>query len=133
MTETLLGRYHRPYHQDLDRLAENIIVGIDCHTMAAVGPPVGPDPGEERPFVCLGNGDGTCPHEWLVSLAEIMKKNLKAPVAINTPFKGGYIIRHHAGKIAWFQMELSRAPFLNNMEKSELILESLKAWHHCFC
>lgn len=128
LTETLLARYYRPYHQELDRLAENVIAGIDCHTMAAVGPPVGPDAGKKRPFACLSNGDGTCPDSWLVSLAEIMEKNLEAPVAMNTPFAGGYIIRHHAEKIPWIQMELSRAPLLSNSEKRQLILESLKTW-----
>jgi formiminoglutamase len=128
LTETLLKRYHRPYHRDLERFSEKVVVGIDCHTMAAVGPPVGPDAGKKRPFACLSNGDGTCPDSWLVSLADIMEENLGAPVAMNTPFTGGYIIRHHTGKIPWIQMELSRAPFLNNSEKRQLILGSLKTW-----
>jgi N-formylglutamate amidohydrolase len=128
LAETLLARYYRPYHQELDCLAENVIAGIDCHTMAAFGPPVGPDPGMERPVVCLSNGDGTCPDTWLASLAETMAENLKAPVAMNTPFAGGYIIRHHAAKIPWIQMELSRAPLLSNSEKRQLILGSLKTW-----
>lgn len=128
LTETLLARYHRPYHQDLDRLAENVIAGIDCHTMAATGPPVSPDPGIERPAVCLSNAYGTCPHWWIVSLAEIMGKKMKASVAINTPFKGGYIIRRHARKIPWFQVELSRSPFLSDIEKGALVFESLQEW-----
>lgn len=61
LMETLLAQYYRPYHQDLFRLADNVVAGIDCHTMAAVGPPVGPDPGLERPAACLSNADGTCP------------------------------------------------------------------------
>lgn len=129
LIEQLLERYHRPYHQSLKLLAENVIAGIDCHTMAAFGPPVGPDPGKRRPSVCLSNGDGTCPQAWLISLAEIMEKMLDVSVAINNPFKGGYIIRHHAGKVPWFQIELSRAPFLSNDEKSERILASLNKWH----
>lgn len=129
ITETLLSRYHRPYHETLERKAGSVILGIDCHTMAAVGPPVGPDPGIERPAVCLSNAGGTCPNTWLVSLAEIMEKKLKAPVALNMPFKGGYIIRRHAGKIPWLQMELSRAPFLSNSEKGTFVIKSLTAWH----
>lgn len=130
LIETLLARYYRPYHLDLERQAENAIVGIDCHTMAAVGPPVGPDPGIERPAVCLSNAEGTCPDAWLTSLAKIIKKRLKEPVTINSPFKGGYIIRRHAGKIPWIQLELSRAPFLKNSEKGDAVIESLDEWRH---
>lgn len=131
LIEELLGRYYRPYHQSLSHLAQEVIAAIDCHTMAAVGPPVGPGPGKSRPSVCLGNGDGTCPQAWLVSLAEIVEKNMETPVAINNPFKGGYIIRSHAGEVPWLQIELSRAPFLSNEEKGTRLLESLKEWHRC--
>jgi N-formylglutamate amidohydrolase len=128
LRETLLARYHRPYHRDLDRLAKNAVAGIDCHTMAAVGPPVGPDPGLERPAVCLSNRDGTCPEAWITSLAAIMEAALNLPVAVNTPFRGGHIIRSHAGKIPWLQLELSRAPFLPNAEKGRLVIGSLERW-----
>jgi N-formylglutamate deformylase len=131
LMETLLEQYYRPYHQDLVRLADNVVAGIDCHTMAAVGPPVGPDPGLERPAACLSNADGTCPLWWLESLSEIMELKMKASVAINAPFRGGHIIRRHARKIPWLQVELSRSPFLDPMEKSVLIFESLQEWLHC--
>ena len=47
--EWLLDRYHRPYHQRLTELANERCarLAIDCHTMAAKGPPVGPDSGQE--------------------------------------------------------------------------------------
>lgn len=129
MIETLLCLYHRPYHREIEKHAGDDVVGIDCHTMAAVGPPVGPDHGIERPAVCLSNAGGTCPDVWLVTLAGIMKKKLKAQVTINSPFKGGYIIRRHAQKIPWLQMELSRAPFQSESEKTGFVFESLTAWH----
>jgi N-formylglutamate amidohydrolase len=96
--------------------------------MAAVGPPVGPDPGMERPAVCLSNRDGTCPDGWITSLAAIMEAALNAPVAVNTPFRGGHIIRRHAGKIPWLQLELSRAPILTNADKGRLVIGSLERW-----
>jgi N-formylglutamate amidohydrolase len=43
--KTLIEKYHRPYHQKLTRFAEQAILGVDCHTMAEKGPPVGPDSG----------------------------------------------------------------------------------------
>jgi N-formylglutamate amidohydrolase len=128
LRETLLARYHRPYHRDLDRLTQNVLAGIDCHTMAAVGPPVGPDPGRERPAVCLSNRDGTCPDGWINALADILAEELKLPVSINTPFRGGHIIRRHAGKTPWLQLELSRAPFLTNSEKGRIVFSSLEKW-----
>ena len=132
LTEKLLEHYYRPYHKSITRLAGQVIAGIDCHTMAAVGPPVGPDSGRSRPFVCLSNGDGTCPQNRLVALAEIVEKIFETTVAINDPFKGGYIIRHHAGKVPWLQIELSRAPLLSNEEKGARILESLQRWFKRF-
>ena len=69
LVQTLLATYHRPYHERLARLAEPaLLLAVDCHTMAAFGPPVGPDPGVERPWVCLSNADGTCPSEWMQEL-----------------------------------------------------------------
>ena len=62
LIEHLLATCHRPYHARLTELASGgAKLGVDCHTMVAFGPPVAPDPGAERPWVCLSNGDGTCP------------------------------------------------------------------------
>jgi N-formylglutamate amidohydrolase len=71
LIQSLLARYYFPYHEKLTAGAGNkaIRLGIDCHTMSASGPPVGPDPGQKRPLVCVSNADGTCPQEWINSLA----------------------------------------------------------------
>ena len=43
---SLLDRYYRPYHRRLTELSTSgVFAGVDCHTMAASGPPIGPDPG----------------------------------------------------------------------------------------
>ena len=39
--EMLLVRYYRPYHEKLTVLANEAKLGIDCHTMAEFGPPIG--------------------------------------------------------------------------------------------
>jgi formiminoglutamase len=124
----LLKIYYKPYHASLTTYARHVKCGIDCHTMAAQGPPVGPDPGEERPAICLSNADGTCPKEWITTLADCLKKVFERDVSMNHPFKGGYIIRSHAKELPWIQLELSRAPFFPNQEKSLRILEALKNW-----
>lgn len=128
LIEGLLEKYYRPYHAQLSQFPEGIKLGVDCHTMAAKGPPIGPDPGQTRPAICLSNADGTCSPEWLEFLAECFSKAFEAEASINHPFKGGYIIRAHAKELPWVQLDLSRAPFLSNPEKSKRVLESLKHW-----
>jgi formiminoglutamase len=124
----LVAKYHRPYHTQLSELAKKVKIGIDCHTMAAVGPPVAPDSGKERPPVCLSHAEHTCPDEWIDSLARCLSLSLDLPVSINEPFKGGYIIRSHAKEIPWIQLEYSRAPFLSREQKSAKLLQALKSW-----
>jgi formiminoglutamase len=125
----LIERYHSPYHQRLSALASfGVKVGLDCHTMAAVGPPVGPDPGVERPLICLSDGDGTCPRQWLGELALCLGRAFGREVAINHPFTGGYIIRRHASELPWIQIEFSRAPFMSLFEKRARLLKALTRW-----
>ena len=126
----LLDAYHRPYHQKLTELGRSgeWILGVDCHTMAATGPPLGPDPGIERPWVCLSNGDGTCPPEWIQFLRLCFQEQLEGPVTINDPFRGGYITRAHAAEMPWIQIELSRAPFLPDEDKHRVVLRALQDW-----
>ena len=127
--EQLLSRYYRPYHAELTaRAGRGVRLGVDCHTMAAVGPPIGPDPGETRPAACLSNGDGTCPQDWIESLARCFQDALGHPVAINHPFRGGYITRSHAAEMPWVQLELSRGDFLNVHEKRNAVWAALAEW-----
>lgn len=124
----LMEIYYKPYHASLTRYARHVRCGIDCHTMAAQGPPIGPDPRKERPAICISNADGTCPKEWITTLVDCLNKVFEKNVSINHPFKGGYIIRSHAKELPWIQLELSRAPFFTTKEKSFRILEALKDW-----
>jgi len=131
VVQALLEKYHRPYHQRLTRLGGGgLRLAVDCHTMAAKGPPVGPDPGVERPRVCISNGDGTCPNEWMDTLKECLEERFGPYVSINHPFKGGYITRAHASEMPWVQLEMSRAPFASNAQKREYVLAALSAWTH---
>ena len=126
----LLDAYHRPYHRRLTELGSSghWVLGVDCHTMAATGPPVGPDPGAERPWVCLSNDDGTCPPEWIESLQQCFQERLDGPVTVNHPFRGGYITRSHAAEMPWIQIELSRAPYLPDEGKRQVVLAALQDW-----
>ncbi len=128
LVKTLLAKYHRPYHNRLSMLAEDIRLGVDCHTMAAVGPPIGPDAGEKRPLICLSNAEGTCPDVWLNQLTACFENAFQVEVSRNFPFKGGHIIRSHAHEIPWVQVEVSRAPFLGDQQKRSCIFKALTEW-----
>jgi formiminoglutamase len=128
--ETLIERYHKPYHRKLAEMTKNgVVLGIDCHTMAAVGPPVAPDTGKERPDVCLGDVDESIPRVWRDSLLGHLEKTFSPhKITLNDPFTAGYITRVHAAELPWVMVELSRAPFMTNAEKSACVLEALRAW-----
>lgn len=130
VVKTLLDRYYHPYHARLRELAKTeVACGVDLHTMAAQGPPVGPDPGVERPWVCLGNVDGTtCPEDWMAKLKECFEQSFGPNVRVNDPFKGGFITRTHAQELPWIQIELSRGPHMSNGDKKAAVLEALTRW-----
>ena len=132
--EGLLGAYYDPYHARLTELglSGRWPLGVDCHTMAAAGPPVGPDPGRERPWVCVSNADGTCPQEWVDTLRDAFGAQLDGRVKVNDPFRGGYITRSHSSAMPWVQIELSRAPYLPHDTKRQVVLTALRHWadHH---
>jgi len=134
LVQTVLARYYFPYHEKLSAAAGSSIIrlGIDCHTMSAVGPPVGPDPGRQRPLVCISNWSGTCPDEWIRGLASCFAKVFREKVAINSPFRGGHIIRSHAHEMAWVQLEISQTDAYPNVFKRNCVLEGLRRFCHTF-
>lgn len=126
--EALLARHYRPYHARLSALAgRGVRLAVDCHTMLAVGPPIGPGPGLERPHVCLGHADGTCPADWMACLEESFREQFGPRVTVNEPFRGGFITRSHAPEMPWVQLELSRAAFASNAEKRRRVVRALSA------
>jgi len=127
----LITRYHRPYHDQLTTLANNdVILAIDCHTMAEYGPPVGPDAGVKRPLVCLGNVHGkSCPIEWVEQMASCFRKEFDGHVTINTPFAGGYITQVHSREMPWIQLELSRSSYFTTEVKSIKVAAALSSWY----
>jgi N-formylglutamate amidohydrolase len=128
----LLEKYFFPYHEKLSLAGTNraIRLGIDCHTMSAIGPPTGPDPGRERPLVCLSYADGTCPQEWIESLASCFSETFRHDISINSPFQGGYIIRRHGSEMFWVQIEISQTTTYPIEFKKNCLLEGLKHFCH---
>jgi N-formylglutamate deformylase len=130
VVETLLSRYYRPYHARLSQPAQGVKLGIDCHTMAAIGPPIGPLAGEERPAVCISDAGGTCPRDWVELMLDCFRSEFSGPVTVNFPFKGGYIIKSHSPELPWLQLEISRAAFAPWAEKQARLLRALGRWCH---
>jgi N-formylglutamate amidohydrolase len=128
LADALIQRYWRPYHDRLRNPPDGAILGVDGHTMAARGPPVGPDPGAERPWVCLGGGDGSLPKGWFAALADCFAQAFGREPALDEPFRGGYIVRAHAAELPWVLVEVSRAPFLTEAEKRSRVLRALELW-----
>jgi N-formylglutamate deformylase len=128
LVQTLLNRYYLPYHKKLSTngAKQRIKLGIDCHTMSVVGPPVAPDPGRERPFVCLSNAEGTCPAAWIKCLADSFAQVFRDKVTINNPFKGGYITRQHAAEMYWLQIEISRTQNYSATFKRNGLVQALQ-------
>jgi len=130
----LLESYYFPYHKRLKTVSSDhsVRLGVDCHTMSAVGPPVGPDPGRTRPLVCLSNADGTCPREWILNLAGCLSEAYREKVSINVPFQGGYITRSHAAEMPWLQIEISRTDSYSVTFKRDGLLEGLHRFCHTY-
>jgi formiminoglutamase len=127
----VIAEYHHPYHDKLSAQAREgrALLGLDCHTMAVEGPPVGPDAGRERPLVCIGDGDGeACRKEWVERMRECMQRYFPGEVTVNLPFKGAHTTRFHGREMPWMQLELSRTPKLDTAKKRDAVLRALTDW-----
>jgi formiminoglutamase len=143
----LLDRYYFPYHRALSgaMARDDVRMGVDCHSMAAVSPPIEKDAGTPRPLICLGNlGDAagevcepfgriTCPPEMILFVAEEFTRvfahedvdiEVPAVATANVPFSGGYITQTlGTGSPPFFQIEMSRALYLSKATFDEHTLE----------
>jgi len=133
LVELLLERYHRPYHRRIKEILDSqpagLKLGLDCHSMAAVGPDIAPDSGRRRPAICLGNLNGkSCSQETIDSLATCFRLVFgldDKDITQNRPFAGGYITRSYSQEtVPWIQVEMSRDLYLR---KPWFELESLEA------
>jgi N-formylglutamate deformylase len=127
--QRLLDEYHEPYHRELSSWAGRVKLGVDCHTMSGVGPPIGPDAGCRRPLVCLSDGKGaTCPASWVAAMHDCLSHYFGDDVAVNTPFAGGHITRTHGVEMPWVQLELSRTDEVSIADKRAGVQMALRDW-----
>jgi N-formylglutamate deformylase len=142
----LLDRYYHPYHRRLASCLsrDDIRMGIDCHSMEAVSPPIEGRVGKPRPLICLSNlGDEngaasppgnriTCPPEMIRYMRDELVKvfrhedvgmEIPSICTMNVPFQGGYITMQMGNKgIPFVQLELSRALYLTPQHFDEVNL-----------
>ncbi len=137
LTQLLINRYYTPWHDAVcaAAAAPGLVLGLDCHTMLAVGPPGHAFAGRSRPLVCLGNrgdangtADGSEPLSAPTDLLFLLRDNFASALRnedvdieideprfrLNVPFRGGHIIRRLSTgtHLPWIQLELSRALYL---------------------
>lgn len=119
LVDRLIREHYHPYH-DLICAAANrtdIILALDCHSMAAQAPPIEVEPGRPRPLICLGNAHGqSCPMSHLETLAACFREVFELQpdqVTLNDPFAGGFITRTYGNDpIPWIQIEINRSLYL---------------------
>jgi formiminoglutamase len=129
LVEVMINKYYWPYHKKLSLFSADVKFGIDCHTMAEIAPPISPDPGQERPLICLSDANGVFPVDWLKAMKDCFQQCFEVEVSLNRPFKGGYIIQTHASEIPWIQIEISRTDHLENKEKKKKFLETIRTFY----
>jgi len=141
----LIEKYWIPWHNELAPLSRDpeIKLVIDAHSMAAIGPDHYDDPGQVRPSVALCNGghvdggihpDGrplSAPQDLLIRLSEALPKHLPtfptlaptaAPIAMNTPYRGGADTLLHGGRLVpWVMLEVNRGLYIGKQHANSPI------------
>lgn len=120
LTNDLIKKYYKPYHAKIKEIISkrSLKLGLDCHSMAEVGPDISPDLGKKRPMVCLGNcHNKSCSRDIIEKLASCFVKGFQLEtdeVLLNNPFTGKYTTRWYGNKpIPWVHVELNRKLFLD--------------------
>jgi N-formylglutamate deformylase len=117
-----IQQYHQPYHQQLkstlDALHQRFsgVWHIDCHSMKSRGNRMNIDSGALRPDVVLGDNDGHSAGADFTDVIEQAFVRLGYSVVRNSPYKGGYLVRHY-GDVSnnrhSMQIEINRALYMD--------------------
>ncbi|MBT3835035.1 N-formylglutamate amidohydrolase [Candidatus Peribacteria bacterium] len=93
--ESLIKKYHDPFHAEIDAYMADARFLIDCHSYTPVGPPGKPDEGKPRKDINLGNVNWTsCTREHTVFFRDFFERHGYS-VSINDPYSGRYILGRH--------------------------------------
>ena len=117
-----IERYWHPYHEALEAALQAVqdrwgsVWHIAWHSMRPVGDALSADPGEARPDFVVSDRDGTSAEQALTDFAIEAVQDLGYTVALNHPFKGGFITEKYGrpseGRHS-LQIEINRALYLD--------------------
>lgn len=121
IVQTLIHKYYCPYHKQIVEgvTQPDIILALDCHSMAEIAPIMSPDTGLKRPQITLSNVNGkACRSKITEVLADCFQEAFNidsTDVCLNRPFKGGYITKKYGNNpIPWIQIEINRSFYLKS-------------------
>jgi N-formylglutamate deformylase len=120
--ERRIEGFWRPFHARLDAALDaavrrwGVAWHVDWHSMRPVGDALSPDPGADRPDFVVSDRDGASAAPVFTAQLKNILESLGYSVAINEPFKGGYVIqragRPDEGRHS-LQVEINRALYLD--------------------
>jgi N-formylglutamate deformylase len=120
--EARIAECWAPYHAALDTVLDRIQARwgrawhVNWHSMNPVGDALAPDPGAVRPDFVVSDRDGTTASPAFRDAVVEALAAESASVAVNAPFKGGFIIARH-GRPAQgresLQVEINRGLYLD--------------------
>ncbi|OEF96037.1 N-formylglutamate amidohydrolase [Desulfuribacillus alkaliarsenatis] len=135
LRKLLLEKYYIPFHKQIEKsLDAEIEIALDCHSMLPNPPTFGGikhnSTTTKRPSICLSNlGDlygkpvnnsfTSCSVDLLNLLSSGFQKAFEhedITIKFNSPFKGGYITKHHSmnSEIPWVQIEINRELYMSD-------------------
>lgn len=129
--------YYFPYHNAIESKLTNFrqrfgaAWHIDCHSMKSIGNAMNIDAGLPRADIVLSDRDGATGDPALMNLMAYHFRDLGYQVALNNPYKGGYLVQAYSdpqNRIYSMQIELNRALYMNEQAFSKKTeYEALKA------
>jgi N-formylglutamate amidohydrolase len=112
----LLSTHHRPYHEQLRQLADEVVIGLDCHTTRTTrGAPVR-----------VGTAGFTCDPHLSALLVACLEHAFDVEVALDRPSTGGgHIVRSAPGGISWVKLLVSVEPWIAPGDKARNVAWAL--------
>lgn len=124
-----IERYHRPYHQELQRLLDASVARhgqvfhVNCHSMASTaGAMSGGKQGDVRPDFVIGDRDGSSCGKEFTELVYAYLKGRGYHVAINDPYKGVELVRAYSNPAARrhsLQLEVSKRLYMDERTREK--------------
>lgn len=117
-----IDSFYRPYHAALKALIEDTrarfggYLLIDCHSMPSVGGAAARDAGARGADFVLGDCHGAACAAAVIDTTEKVLTSLGYAVARNTPYAGGFTIRHYgrpAEGAHAMQIEINRVLYMD--------------------